>query len=379
MPNFQDSVSYSRLSTYLNCAEMYRLKYVAKDEGRKITSKYKTLEEPLIKGNLAHNALEYYLNGTDKEDAVGLALSDWLENICHITPISGEPDMGEGVNLDKLEYYAKECGRLLMRCSESYVEEDKIRNKDGSAPKDPLNYMPGAFKQEYNQQDLFNAKFTIDNQAAAANNSFKRFSLANIAAEAVSYVYIFTLPDFVDNVASVELDLSKQKIGFNNNNLYWNGLLDTEYALKDGGLVINDHKTEKEKRRPEDVAFDLQLNSYAAVRYEQTGKLAEYIAITHLRSNTLIAATTSPSVVNQCMDYLEEIQEEINLQIETKGKNKHWLKKWPGKYGSPCFRRNWKSGALDSVCPYLTHCHPDYYECIKDEVDDFFGVQNEPI
>lgn len=375
LKGYKDSVSYSRLSLYQSCAEKYRLKYLAKEEGKEYSSRYVTLEEPLIKGSLAHSMIEAYLQGMTKDDAISTQLTLWLSDLCFIEPIDGDPVGAEGVNINHLEFYAKECGMLVARCSEGYYKEDKIRNKDGSVPKDPLGkYPPGGFLKDYRDAKLDQYKRYVDDQAARANNSFKRMSLANIAASAASFCYLFELPEEVASVEGIELDLSKNPIGFSNNQYYWNGYIDTEYKSKAGATIINDHKSEKEKRRPEDVAFDLQLNSYASVRYEQTGSMPEFIAITHLKTNSVIASATSPYIVNLCMDYLEQIQEEIEIITEAKGVDKPWMKKWPGKFGSPCMRRHWETKAVESVCPYFIKCHPEYYQCIKDEVDDYFGV-----
>lgn len=370
-----NTVSYSRLGVYLDCAEKYRLKYLASKETiSPIIKQCITLEEPLIKGSLAHSMVEYILSGATKDDAIGMALRPWLEDNCKIEALEGNPENGEGINIFLLEQFAKEYGMLLARCSEGYWEEDKIRNGDGSLPKDPINYPPGPLKKEFNNRKLYDIKATLDNQAVLANQVFKRFSIANIVAEAASYAYIFELPEYIKSVKSVELNLAENPVGFYNDQFHWNGLLDTEYVTEQDTVMINDHKTEKTKRRPEDVAFDLQLNSYAAVRYEQTGKIPEHIAITHLRSNEVIVSNTAPYIMKLCMEYLEQIQEEIEIQKEKKGTERSWLKKWPGKYGSPCFGRDWKSGNLTKVCPYFIECHPEYYECIKDEVDDFFGL-----
>lgn len=371
--SYEGSVSYSRLAVFESCHEKYRLTYLNKDEGRPYLAKNACLEEPLIKGTLSHSIIEFILQGNKKEDSIDLALTPWLENVCNISAAYNDK---YSVSIEDLTTYAKECGKLLMLCSEAYNGEDKIRKKDGGTYKDPFHQLYGSkeFKSLYNDLGLYTLKTNIDNAAVLNNSSFRRFSLANITAYAVSYAYIFNLPECVKEVKSIEYDTSEIKVGFNDDQLYWNGRIDTEYLTWDGAVIINDHKTEKDKRRPEDVFFDLQLNSYAHIRYEQTNELPDYIAITHLASNNLIAANTNPKIVGLCIDQLESIQQEINLQIKDKGVDKSWFKKWPGKYGSPCFRRNWQTGSLDSVCPFLAKCHPEYYECIKEEVDDFFGV-----
>ena len=369
MPEPQ-SVSYSKISKYLECPELYRRHYILKHRPHQVP-----LEEALIKGSLTHSLIEEFLKGASKEDAVTLALRPWLTEVCFldIAGDAGSANQGEGVNLEDLETYAKGCGRLLLRCAETYLDEDKIRNKDGSVPKDPLGYMPGQFKFEYRQAGLDLIKFNIDNQAVRANRSFTRMSLSDIAAVAVGYLYLFELPEYVSGVQSIELDLKQQPVTFRDGRYVWNGILDTEYVTHDEAVILNDHKTEKNKRRPEDVLFDLQLNSYASIRYEQTDKLPDYISITHIASNTVIAAQTDSRIVELSMDYLEEVQKEIDDRLDN-NPDGPWLKKWPAKYGSPCLRRHWKNETLERVCPYLSTCWPEYYNCIKEEVDEFFTV-----
>jgi hypothetical protein len=394
----EKKVSYTKLSTYLDCPELYRLRYIKKEKGEGMT-----LQEPLIKGVLAHLCIENYLRGLDKDDAIDLSLRTWLLSACNLEgsdtdkyekecgargqkenkqvsiydPIDLDNLFDDNVssasniiNIDELYEYGTVCGRLLQRCSESYNKVDKIRNKDGSVPKNPLEYSPTEFKAEYEAKQLHLKKLEIDTRAAKQNRAFTRMSLANIVAEAISFVYIFEVPDIVKSVEKIEHKLNETKVWFGEKkDIYWNGVIDTEYLTHEGSTIINDHKSEKYKRRGEDVAFDLQLNSYAAVRCEQENKLADYISITNLGSGSLLVAKTDVEVLNECMDYLESIQKDIDRDIETKGVDNSWSKKWPSKYGSPCLRR--KFDAIDQVCPYIRKCWPLYSEALGSELDEF--------
>lgn len=394
------TVSYSRLSTYQECPELYRLKYIEKPKGY-----IAPLQEPFIKGTLAHTCIEEYLKGSDKEVAIQIALHNWLKNTCYLPVVESEIKSPKGIesvesveidvyddelcdwssvspegkarpkggiNIDDIYEYASQCGWLLHKCTASYKGDDKIRNKDGTLPKSPINYPPSEFKKQYNEKNLHILKGQIDVEACKHNISFKRMSLADIAATAVGYIYTFELPQEVSSVDEIELELDKEKVYFGpQKDIYWNGKIDTIYSTEDGAKIINDHKTEREKRPPENVCFDLQLNSYAAVVFEQTGKMADYIAITHLASNSLISSHTHPKVVNMCMDYLEEIQKDIERELETKGEEGPWMKKWPTKYGSPCLSR--RDGSITNACPYIYKCWPDYASCIKEDLKDFLG------
>jgi hypothetical protein len=386
------TVSYSRLSTFLECPELYRLRYIVKPEGY-----YEPLQEALIKGSLAHACIEEYLKGADKQSALEIALMDWVVNLCGLPIQEGKVEKrveqsvtiyddweednddgfetypeGEGIDFELLTKYALECGYLLHRCSGTYNDVDKIRNIDGTLPKNPLAYPPNAFKKAYYEANLDKARLELDNQAVRSNLSFKRMSFANVAAWGAAYVFNFEIPKEISKVDAVEKGLAEKKVLFGpKKDKYWNGYIDTIYSTEDGAVVINDHKTEKNKRRPEDVAFDLQLNSYAAVIFEQTNKLPDYISITHLASNSFIVSHTNPEVMSLSMEYLEQIQEEIELQIENRGVDEEWMKKWPSKYGSPCIQR--RDDVITRVCPYIRRCWPDYAGCINDELVEYLG------
>lgn len=387
------TVSYSRLSTFLDCQELYRLRYIVKPKNC-----IEPLQEPLIKGSLAHSCIEEFLKGYDKQVAIEIALVDWVRNVCKLEiqkekiapptiqdvgiyddweedPL--EPDTlrapeSSGIDMEMLTEYALQCGHLLHRASGSYFGEDKIRKRDGSVPKNPLEYPTTSWSQAYNQLRLSELRMELDNQAVRGNVSFKRMSFANIAAWGAAYVFNFSLPPEVSKVESIEKPLADQPIYFGpKKNKYWNGFIDTIYSTEDGAVIINDHKTESEKRRPENVAFDLQLNSYAAVIYEQTNQLPDYIAITHLGTNSLIPAHTNAHIMAMSMEYLEEIQGEIDRLEEERGVDKPWMKKWPTKYGSPCIQM--RDDVVQRVCPYIRHCWPDYAGCLEQEIQEYLG------
>lgn len=371
------TVSNSRLDTFVKCPQLYNLKYVRKQSNS--TSNKRPITEALIKGSLTHNCIENYLKGgLEKDDAVAVAVAEWVrDTIC--LPVGKDADdykNGLGINLEELTEYASKFGFMLQRFLPSYHAEDKIRTQKGEIIKDPIGY---SFKYKckeivsaYNSLNLGAIKSRVDIQTIRVNHYFRHLSICDIAAEAVSWFYAFEVPKEVERVLAVEMKLDYDKVFLGN--LYWNGAIDTIYETYDGAIVINDHKSEKDQRRKEDVAHDVQLNTYAAIRSEQTGHLPDYLAITHLRSGEFITAETDPTIVNSVVDYLQEIQAEIDNNIERHGENENWLRRWPGKYGSPCFKRHWQAGYLEEVCPYLKDCHPLYYESIKAEVDEYFGA-----
>ena len=242
-PDRSQTVSYSRLSAYLECPQKYRNKYV---DRLPVTQ---PLEDYFLKGTLSHRILEEYLQGATIQDATNLILPDWVVNNCLI-PLGTNDDTedlyeladSDGLDFDLLERYVHPTAELLYRCSANYSGDEAIRKNDGSVPADPLAYPPSQFKREYERQHLHLLKAELDTQAAQASVAFRRFSLADTAAIALSYVVGFKVPEYVDHTVAVEFDLSKAKTVWDVDE-YWNGAIDWVFKMKNGATVICDHKS----------------------------------------------------------------------------------------------------------------------------------------
>jgi hypothetical protein len=310
-PDQSQTVSYSRLSAYLECPQKYRNKYV---DRLPVTQ---PLEDYFLKGTLSHRILEEYLQGATIEDATNLILPDWVVNNCLI-PLGATNDTEDlyeladssGLDFDLLERYVHPTAELLYRCSANYSGDEPIRKNDGSVPADPLAYPPSQFKREYERQHLHLLKAELDTQAAQASVAFRRFSLADTAAIALSYVVGFKVPEYVDHTVAVEFDLSKAKTVWDVDE-YWNGAIDWVFKMKNGATVICDHKSEKRKPLGIEVLFHSQLNLYAHLYYEQTGILADYLAINHLPSGELVLAKVDIDVVQQNYLYWLSVRDKI--------------------------------------------------------------------
>ena len=372
-PEISRTVSYSRLSSYLECPQKYCNKYVDK---LKVSQ---PLEDYFLKGTLSHRILEEYLRGASIEDATNLILPDWIVNNCLIplteSSSSTEDDLYEladssGLDFDLLERYVHPTAQLLYRCSANYQGDDPIRKNDGTIPADPLGYPPTQFKKEYERQHLHTLKAEIDIQAARSSVAFRRFSLADTAALALSYVVGFKIPEYVDETVAVEFDLSEGKTLWDVDE-YWNGAIDWVFKTTQGATVICDHKTEKRKPLGIEVLFHPQLNLYAHLYYEQTGVLADYLAINHLPSGELVLAKLDLEVVKDNYLYWLSVRDKIKGDLS----NNRWTKQLPTKYNSPCVRRHWKSNDLTQVCPHLTSCWPQYADYLGLELEPFLNEQ----
>lgn len=362
------TVSYSRLSTFVECPAKYYYRYIGKP-----ADVYVPLEDYFLKGDLAHRCLEEYLNnGGNKDDIVDLILPLWLIDRCMLegnVTLDGKPDNLLTVDVKSLSYYARTFGALLHRCSINYVGDDAIRNNDRSVPKDPVGYPPKQLKYEYNSKGLPDIKLMLDNTAAVINPEFKRFSLANIAAEAVACFYNFQTPQWVKKIEGVEYT-SEKKIPWDNNTKEWAWFVDLSYTTDEDAFVISDHKTSKTKPSGLDVAFHPQLNLYAYLFHEDQEKMPQYISINHLPSGEFIIAEVDLAIVYSNFKHFQEIQKLINLATEADC----FPGRMPTDYNSPCIRRDWKTQAVSSVCPYLKLCHPRYVDYIKEEVKDLLRL-----
>lgn len=359
-PQSLQTVSYSRLSTYTECPAKYKNKYIDQVEVGQ------PLEDYFLKGTLAHRILEEFLLGASKEDATDLVFPEWLVENCLI------PIGDDGVDLEMLKEYADKTSDLLVRCNANYKGTDVIRTNAGQVPKDPLNYMPGEFQKEYFRLGLQGLRSELDTQALRASLPFRRFSLSNIAAEALSYVKCFRIPSYVAETIAVEYPIQEGKVVHWEDNTIWNGAIDWVFKTVEGAVVIADHKSGKDKPSGLEVLFHPQLNIYAYLYLEKTGKLPDYIAINHLPTAELIIAEVDVDIVHDNYRQWTQVRDSINRDKV----NGTFMRQLPTKYNSPCIKRDWKSGAVTRVCPYIYTCWPKYVGCISTELEPFLNEQS---
>jgi hypothetical protein len=365
-----NTVSYSRLSTFTECPAKFYHRYVNKPEGL-----YVPLEDYFLKGTLAHNCVEEFLKtGGAKDDILEMLIPEWLVESCGFSTESihmntKDLDGLQFIDVDSLTKYAKVYGYLLHRASSVYKGTDAIRNADGSVPKDPAKFPPKRMSAEIERHGLYEIKMALDNLASLINPEFRRISLCNTAGLAAACFYNFYIPDWVEEITGIEYT-SEKKISWDTDK-EWAWFVDFSYKTKDGHTVISDHKTGKDTPSGLDVAFHSQLNMYAYLWTEDTGKPPDYIAINHLPSGEVVVAAVDLKVVYDTFTHFQDIQKAINLAHE----NNCWPTKMPTEYGTPCIKRDWKSKQVTSVCPYLQLCHPRYVDYVKDEVKHMLKLE----
>ncbi|MGG6281746.1 PD-(D/E)XK nuclease family protein [Leptolyngbya sp. AN03gr2] len=352
------TVSFSRLESYRTCSQKFYYKYIQGE------SRPEPIKDYFIKGDLAHFMLEEILTGAEWAEALTLVLPTWLENNCRVT-IDPDADLmrkGQALHAESVGRYAEMVSEILLRCAPNYVGEDPIRNQDGSVPADPLGYPPKIVKQILNEYGLNEDRQLIDTTATRLNKEFTPYSLANIAAEAVFCARNYSPPDYFGHTVSIEYPIYPEDhlpVAFQDDKM-WSGYIDWIFEMDDGSLVIADHKTSKKRPSGVEVLWHPQLNLYVGLYYELTGRAAEYIAINHLATNSLVLAKVDLAIVGEQMKIFHQLQDAINQSA--------FVRQFPTGFNSPCLDRDYKTGNVKSLCPYLDRCWPFFLEDIQDEL-----------
>jgi hypothetical protein len=279
---------------------------------------------------------------------------------------------GKGIHLGTLTNYAWEVSTLLLRCAPNYKGKDVIRNQDGSPPKDPFAYPPKAWKESYEELELSGDRYMLDVIATQLNPDFKFLSLANITAQAVFLARNFKKPKAVVTVG-VEDEFGKENPVYTEG-YYWKGAKDWTVDLPAGILpgveglarAIIDHKSGKKEFPKVAIRQHPQLNLYAWLEYETTGRLPDAIGISQPYLGKILWEPVDIDVVYRVREWVTNQAKSINAAIETGTFSQHH----PNEYNSPCINRDWRTGQITSSCPYLAKCWPEY----TSDLSEFEGM-----
>jgi ATP-dependent helicase/DNAse subunit B len=359
--------SYSRLNFFVACAEQYRLRHVLKEPYTQPFS------EALVLGNLCHSVLEEVLDpNTDITDTIE-AYTLHLERCLKALDLSTN-----SININEVIETSIALASLLYRCQERCTDPElRIRNKDGSIPKNPIEYAPIAFSKQMHEQGLNDKKMEIDTWAVMQNSSFVDTSLSWLLAKAVLFVKYWSIPNWVDKVLNVELEFSStqdnmvylpRSTNVIDNNiklppLY--GKIDLRCVDRNGQLVILDHKTGKSMPDEQTVLHHPQLNLYAYAHKQIYGYWPDVIGINYLPNNIQVLAKCDKDIATQIAYRYGRILE------ASYDESNYYISKHPTDYMSPCIKRDYKSGRITYKCPYIEKCWPYYVETLpKSLVED---------
>jgi hypothetical protein len=350
----REYISISSLELYHKCPRLFSKRYIEQAPAREV------IQEPLILGSLAHSLLESKLkDDLTVPDALALMLPTWVESLCGIPLTNSFIKMkeGAGINLESLYNYADKVSDLLIRAAPNYHKDDRIRKTNGEPIKDPFSkYTAKSWLAEYKKLKLDTEKFYIDLVCCKQNPDFRNFSLSNTAAWST-----YMAKNFRRESGMTTLDVEWQ-FGPDVNRIVTiegyplKGAIDWVVELDTGEIAIIDHKTSKKHFKDIEVSHHKQLNLYAYVYGEVTGKLPDWIVISAPYSRRFYWQPVSIDNVYEAVQYVKNSILCINSNFDSNT----WSAPHPNDYNSPCISRNWETGLVTYECPFLESCWPTY-------------------
>lgn len=396
--------SYSRLTTYDKCSELYRLMYqVGLGDVRQDTFHTRL-------GSYCHSALESFYNCTDGSVASPYEALTGPKGIwdTELTKLGLDPVR------EDLNRYAGHMTKLYARANHKYKGHDAIRTKDGKVTESPQFTTPG---REYIRQFGLDTLATkVDRMAAALSENWQTVSLSDVYAQSQAMLYQYKNPEEIDTVVMVELGISdiyyqaadeegkplkdskgkpivtlkargdkplwkdpegKPRIIQINAEQYmpsiakdgsierddtgeikwsktglFHGYIDLIARDKEGRLMVIDHKTSKEMPTEAKVSRHEQLLAYGWAVSHLTGEDVYAIGINDLRRNKLILAKFDMVKALEAVKRLASIQRGIEAGV--------FIKRDPQAYETPCVRKS-KTNEY-TLCPGLKYCHEEVYK-----------------
>lgn len=334
--------SFSRITTYSKCGQMYKLRYI---DGMPSDSTTATLT-----GNICHEVLEeLHLNGGNSLEI----LVDNMESILQKRNIAVPNGYVE--KLSSLFLLQEE---LYLRASAEYDGPDAIRKKDGTVSAYPE--MTGTWIKEVKRLNIDGIKIDIDNQFAFLNPELIEISISDVMTDSFNILKKYSIPESIVKTLHTELPISKEVNGQILNQVKipekyvdgddinlvafidWIGI--TKVNGKEG-LTIIDYKTNKSNTNSNQVKYNAQLCIYSYAVEKVLGQKVDRIGIHHLRSNTLHLAKVDPKIVDDVMANTFNPHLSIKQGI--------FKKHMPDSNYSPCLNMYGKK------CPYINNCYPN--------------------
>lgn len=354
--------SVSKIKTYKECSEMFKLKYIDK------LDVYHQSTATLV-GTLLHSSLEYLYSIEDDE------VNNAQDAFFKILPIEfGKLGIVsiESILGDLLDYH-QDINNLYKRASASYKGIDAIRTGKGEVPKAPE--MTGIWKAECKRLKLEQRKDLIDYTIQNSKSGLESVSITDVFTRAFNLASNYNTPDAFEEILYLELPLSKWDRNTNTlinavpfpgatrKDIYLNGFIDNIAVVNVNGKQFNaviDYKTSKEIFNDSIVEHNQQLLIYAAGAEHILNIPIDYIGILSLLKGDLILVPVDKELQN-------EVIKSFN-QVIDKALGKQFTKHYPDSKYSNCLN------SFGGACPFLKNCWPksfDYLNKNKLE-DDFF-------
>lgn len=351
--------SVSRLKTYKECSQMYKLKYVDKlDSFVQSTS--------TVAGTLLHAALEYLYgpyntNASTAEEAFFIILPDEFSKLGIVKSTS---------LLEELLSYQNDIKHLYKRASAEYTAPDAIRTKNGSIPKAPE--MTGVWKEEVKFLKLDSRKYLIDTTIQTSKSGMENVSIVDAFIRAFNIIKDYRTPPEISEIVALEMPLSewdydnkilRNAVPFpecNHPNVYLNGYIDSICKIKIGGkeyTTVVDYKSSKETFDQNLVKYNQQMLLYAAGVEYLTGQSVDYIGILSFLQHELIYVPVDRTIQKEVITMFNKV---IDKCIK-----EDFIKHVPDTKYAACLN------SFGGECPFLKHCWPDSYNYLHSTQDNY--------
>lgn len=337
-------VSFNQLNTYLNCPKKYQHSYQSGER------RGEPVQEALLRGTLFHAMMEVKEIGVEPLAALETYLKTWLEHDALLTKYTD-------IIAERVISYAEPVSDLLLRCATNYQGDDPIRKADKQIADKPLAYPPKEFSKAYDELKLWEVKSQADSLASQDNPDFLLFSVSNVVAYALFLAKNCTIPPDFKTIA-IEHDFEKYDLVPWSKGTHVSGRIDKVYEKPDKTLVIADFKTSESLTKqiyPREVLFHPQLNFYVWAYAEQTGDVADSIAIINPSRDEIVEVPIDIDVVYSVIETYKTIQASAD-SVKEKPKVP------PTLFNSPCMKEDWQTKRVKYLCPYINKCHPMWVE-----------------
>lgn len=354
--------SVSKIKTYKECSQMYKLKYV---DG---IYDYTRSDATLI-GTILHSTLEYlYTNENITKETAIESFYKIIESELYNVGIQNPKPL-----LKELIDYNNDISSLYLRASKNYKGIDAIRTGKGDVPKSPE--MTGVWKSEVKRMNLHTRKSRIDNLIKSTYSDLSNVSITDVFVKSFNIATNYKTPKEILKTHYLELPLSKWD-GENNciinpvpfpgcefEDIYLNGFIDNISEINYKGEKVNaviDYKTSKELFNENIVEHNQQLLIYAAGVSHLLNKEITHIGILSFIQKELIITPINKSIQ-------EQVISNFNKVIE-KTLNRDFIKHVPDSKYSPCLNM------YGSECSYLKQCWVNSYNNINNVSDAYLDL-----
>lgn len=355
--------SVSKIKTYKECSEMFKLKYIDKlDVYHQSTA--------TLTGTLMHSTLEY-LYGTE-DDEVETAVDAFFKvlpiEFGKLGIVSVESILGELLD------YHQDIATLYKRASKNYKGIDAIRTGKGETPKVPE--MTGVWKAECKRLRLEERKNLIDYTMQSSKNGMESVSITEVFSRAFNLASKYNTPSAFHEILYLELPLSNWDRNTNSlfnptpfpdcnhKDIYLNGYIDNISVVNIKGKLYNaviDYKTSKEVFNESIVEHNQQLLMYAKGAEYLLGIPIDYIGILSLIKNDLVLVPVDKELQNEVIKGFNEVID--------KTLSNEFTKHYPDSKYSMCLN------SFGGACPFLKNCWPKSFDYLNKNnfSDDFLN------